>query len=167
MDIPHLITRTEQNLSLTGANQARLLRSGAVLVSCIGNLGKVCIAGVKLSTNQQINAIEFDNQIVGDRYGFLYCQTLRPWMEKEASATTVSILNKSRFSLAQIPIAPLNEQKRIADRLDQLLTRIDKIKAHLDRIPPLLKRFRQSVLAAATSGKLSEEWREEYVALLN
>ena len=61
----------------------------------------------------------------------------------------------------EIPLPPLNEQKRIADRLDQLLTRIDKTKAHLDRIPPLLKRFRQSVLAAATSGKLTEDWREE------
>ena len=67
----------------------------------------------------------------------------------------------------EIPLPPLNEQKRIADRLDQLLTRIDKTKAHLDRIPPLLKRFRQSVLAAATSGKLTEEWREESLSLGN
>jgi type I restriction enzyme, S subunit len=154
------IVETEQTLSLAGATQARLLRRGAVLVSCIGNLGKVCIAGVELATNQQINAIEFDNRFVLDRYGFLYCRTLRSWMEKEASATTVSILNKSRFSLAPIPLPPLDEQKRIADRLDILLTRIDKTKAHLDRIPPLLKRFRQSVLAAATSGKLTEDWRE-------
>jgi type I restriction enzyme, S subunit len=61
---------------------------------------------------------------------------------------------------SEIPLPPLNEQRRIADRLDHLLTRIDKTKAHLDRIPPLLKRFRQSVLAAATSGKLTEDWRE-------
>ena len=60
----------------------------------------------------------------------------------------------------EIPLPPLNEQKRIADRLDQLLTRTDKTKAHLDRIPLLLKRFRQSVLAAATSGKLTADWRE-------
>jgi type I restriction enzyme, S subunit len=70
-------------------------------------------------------------------------------------------VNGTKLKNLQIPLPPLNEQKRIADRLDQLLTRIDKTKAHLDRLPPLLKRFRQSVLAAATSGKLTQDWREE------
>jgi type I restriction enzyme, S subunit len=69
---------------------------------------------------------------------------------------------KEYLLTSEIPLPPLNEQKRIADRLDLLLTRIDKTKAHLDRIPPLLKRFRQSVLAAATSGKLTEDWREAH-----
>jgi type I restriction enzyme, S subunit len=70
-------------------------------------------------------------------------------------------LKLTQASMRAIPVLlpPLNEQRRIADRLDHLLTRIDKTKAHLDRIPPLLKRFRQSVLAAATSGKLTEDWR--------
>jgi type I restriction enzyme S subunit len=36
---------------------------------------------------------------------------------------------------------------------------VDACRARLDRVPALLKRFRQSVLAAATSGKLTEEWR--------
>ena len=39
--------------------------------------------------------------------------------------------------------------------------RVDSCREHLDRVPAILKRFRQSVLAAATSGKLTEEWREE------
>jgi type I restriction enzyme S subunit len=62
----------------------------------------------------------------------------------------------------EIPLAPLNEQKRIAEKLDRLLERVDACRAHLDRIPLLLKRFRQSVLAAATSGRLTADWREEF-----
>jgi type I restriction enzyme S subunit len=62
---------------------------------------------------------------------------------------------------SRLPLAPLNEQKRIADKLDVVLARIDACRERLDRIPVILKRFRQSVLAAATSGKLTEEWREE------
>jgi len=60
---------------------------------------------------------------------------------------------------APFVLAPLPEQKRIADKLDALLARIDAIRARLDTIPALLKRFRQSVLAAATSGALTEDWR--------
>lgn len=57
----------------------------------------------------------------------------------------------------EIPVAPLPEQRRIADKLDKLLTRVDACRNGLDRIPAILKRFRQSVLSAATSGKLTED----------
>ncbi|EIA1333618.1 restriction endonuclease subunit S [Vibrio parahaemolyticus] len=57
-------------------------------------------------------------------------------------------------------VAPLNEQIRIANKLDSILAKVDKAQARLDKIPAILKRFRQSVLAAATSGELTKEWRE-------
>ncbi|MFL1466853.1 restriction endonuclease subunit S [Marinobacter sp. HN1S83] len=57
-------------------------------------------------------------------------------------------------------VPPLAEQKVIADKLDTLLDQVENTKARLERIPQILKRFRQSVLAAAVSGLLTEEWRE-------
>ncbi len=60
-----------------------------------------------------------------------------------------------------VPIAPFNEQERIADKLDAILARVDACRERLDRVPAILKRFRQVVLAAATSGKLTEDWREQ------
>jgi type I restriction enzyme S subunit len=60
-----------------------------------------------------------------------------------------------------IPVAPLNEQIRIADKLDSVLAKVDVAQTRLEKIPTLLKRFRQSVLAAATSGELTREWRDE------
>jgi type I restriction enzyme S subunit len=58
-----------------------------------------------------------------------------------------------------IPLPTLDEQKVIADKLDTLLAQVETTKARLDRIPQILKTFRQSVLTAAVSGKLTEEWR--------
>jgi type I restriction enzyme S subunit len=60
-------------------------------------------------------------------------------------------------------LAPLAEQKRIADKLEAVLERVDACRDRLDRLPVLLKRFRQSVLAAATSGSLTGEWRKDDV----
>ncbi|MER0216602.1 MAG: hypothetical protein DU481_10550 [Nitrosomonas sp.] len=161
------IVSAEQTLSDEGVQQSKLLRPGAVLVSCIGNLGKVGITAVPVVTNQQINAVEFELSIVFDRYGYYYCKTLKSWMIKNASSTTISILNKSRFSNAAFLIAPLNEQKRIADKLDSILARVDACRERLDCIPAILKRFRQAVLTAATSGKLTEEWREQFLRNIN
>lgn len=58
-----------------------------------------------------------------------------------------------------LPVPPAAEQTRIAQKLDELLAQVDTLKARIDAIPTLLKRFRQSVLAAAVSGRLTEEWR--------
>ena len=54
---------------------------------------------------------------------------------------------------------PLPEQKRIVEKLDSLLAQVDTIQKRLNNLPDIIKRFRQSVLAAAVSGKLTEQWR--------
>lgn len=57
-------------------------------------------------------------------------------------------------------IAPLPEQRRIVAHVEALLADVNKAKERLDRVPLILKRFRQSVLAAACWGELTKEWRE-------
>lgn len=64
-----------------------------------------------------------------------------------------------------VPVPPAGEQTRIAQKLDELLAQVDTLKTRIDAIPALLKRFRQSVLAAAVSGRLTEEWRATSVTL--
>lgn len=61
----------------------------------------------------------------------------------------------------EIPLPPLAEQQQIATRLDALLAQVDTLKTRLNAIPTILNRFRQSVLAAAVCGRLTEEWRRE------
>ena len=52
---------------------------------------------------------------------------------------------------------PLAEQKIVAEKLDTLLAQVDSTKARLEQIPQILKRFRQAVLAAAVTGRLTKE----------
>lgn len=54
-----------------------------------------------------------------------------------------------------VHVPPAAEQIRIVQKLDELLTQVDTLRARVDTIPALLKRFRQSILAAATSGRLT------------
>ena len=69
---------------------------------------------------------------------------------------TIENLNDLEF-----PIAPLPEQQRIVAKLDAVMQKVESNKQPLEKIPKLLKRFRQSILAAAVSGKLTEDWREK------
>ena len=60
----------------------------------------------------------------------------------------------------EVPIPPIIEQHRIVAKLEKLLAKVDKCKERLGKIPAILKRFRQSVLAAACSGEHTADWRE-------
>ncbi len=60
----------------------------------------------------------------------------------------------------EIPLPPKAEQTRIANQLDTLLARVQACSDRFDAIPALLKRFRQTVLDAASSGDLTQDWRE-------
>lgn len=66
----------------------------------------------------------------------------------------------TNLSPLKIPLPPLAEQHRIVAKLDAVMQKVESNKQRLDKIPKLLKRFRQSVLAAAVSGKLTDDWRE-------
>ncbi|MBY5520222.1 restriction endonuclease subunit S [Rhizobium leguminosarum] len=131
------ITSAERNLTPEGSAAARVAPRDAVLVCCIGSLGKVGIAGSEVVTNQQINWIDFDREVVHPRYGYYACSRLAPQMIKMAPSTTVAILNKSSFSKLHIPLPPLDEQKRIAailDKADQLRQKRRQAIALLDSL---------------------------------
>ncbi|WP_082695999.1 restriction endonuclease subunit S [Aquitalea pelogenes] len=102
-----------------GAVEARVVPVNSIMVCCIGSLGKVGIAGCDLITNQQINTLIFDENKVYFKYGYHFCKTLKPYLDHIAPSTTVAIVNKSRFSEIEIPLPPLEEQKRIAAILDK------------------------------------------------
>ena len=112
------ITTADEYVTSEGADHGRLLPEGAVLVCCIGSLGKTGTAGVPLISNQQINAIIFDPIQVDARYGYHAARSLTPLLEHFAPSTTVKIVKKSAFAEFQIPLPPLAEQKRIAAILD-------------------------------------------------
>ncbi len=70
-----------------------------------------------------------------------------------------STLPKEALLALEFQLPPLVEQRRIARKLDCIAAHLDEVKARLAKIPSLLKRFRQSILAAACSGRLTEDWR--------
>ncbi len=76
------------------------------------------------------------------------------------TGTTIRHLTQRSLLRYQIALPPLNEQRRIADKLEAVLARVDGCRKHFDRVPTILSRFRKVVLAAAFSGKLTEEWRD-------
>lgn len=111
------IVATSEMLSVQGAERARVLPKDAVLVSCIGSIGRVGIAGVPLATNQQINAVVCGPALL-PRFAMYWFMHSADALSAAANNAVVPILNKGNFEKMPIPIWPLSEQSRIVELLD-------------------------------------------------
>jgi type I restriction enzyme S subunit len=87
--------------------------------------------------------------------------TVNTLVGASVGSTMVNLNQGILFSLA-LPLPPLAEQIRIADKLDTVIAKVDLCRARLDRVPQILKKFREAVLEAAVSGRLTEDWRTRH-----
>jgi type I restriction enzyme, S subunit len=159
---PHLwdglISTTDEMLSLKGATKARVVPPNTVLVTCIGNLGRTGFVKKEAAFNQQINAI-LENDKIDGKYIFYQAQspTFRNQLEKLATGTTVSIVNKGNFETITILLAPPETQQAIVSKIEELFSELDKGIEDLKTAQQQLKTYRQSVLKWAFEGKLTNE----------
>ena len=131
-------------------------------------LNKVVIADTKGICTTEIIPIN-TAPFCSNRYFFYWLKSFQfqSYVNEVSYGVNMPRLGTKDGNSAPFRLFSLPEQKKIAAQLDTLLAQVDKIKTRLDAIPDILKRFRQSVLAAAVSGKLTEEWRgtEQYLPL--
>jgi len=161
------VSRGARNLSEKGfrACSASKLPASTVLFSSRAPVGYLAIAANELTTNQGFKSFVL-REGLDSRFLYFYLRHIRPVAEAMATGTTFKELSGANAARLPLLVAPINEQQRIADKLDALLARVDACRDRLDRVLRILKRFRQAVLAAATSGRLTEDWREGQIQTL-
>ena len=136
-----------------------LIPKGTPIIATRMSLGKVVVANFDSAINQDLKAIFLDHNI--DKNFFVYWyRSQSKLIESLGTGTTVKGIRLEVINNLDFPVVPLAEQQEIVRQLDVMFAQVEQIKARLDAIPAILKKFRQSVLADAVSGKLTEEWRE-------
>ena len=142
-DIPEneiaILSDAEFYISESAREKARILPPGSILVTCIGIIGKVAITDIECAFNQQINAIIPYMDKCNPQYVAYTIQYLKPQLQTIANAAVVPILNKSQFSDIEIPLPPLDEQRRIAAVLDKVSDLIAKRREQLRKLDELVK----------------------------
>lgn len=88
---------------------------------------------------------------IPNSYLFYFLRYIEPWLSRQGTGSTFTAISGKNLAGLRILVPPLLEQKRIVKKLQTLLPRVDSCRERLDKIPLILKRFRQSVLAAACS----------------
>jgi type I restriction enzyme S subunit len=139
-----------RSLTEAGALRSRIVRRGSALVCCIGaTIGKMDIAQQDSAFNQQINAVEWGDAVIGE-YGIVSLRFLKDAIATAGASTTLPILKKSLFEKLRIPVPPIDLQRDYA----QHLKAIDPYLAKLQNAAQHSASLRQAITARAFSGEL-------------
>ena len=138
------LNKSEFYLDNRARDAARIIPANSLLVSCIGTIGKMAINGIEASCNQQINYVVLKNSSALFYFAYEIKKRIVEYAEEAGHVkTTVSILNKTKFSNIKIYIpneTEINSFNKIVEEIDKLKFAIkDNIKTLENEKNTLLK----------------------------
>lgn len=152
-------------LTFDGANKlGRIADEHSVLMVCIGTIGKCQLIDRKCSFNQQINSI---TPYVPEFGQYLYQALRSPYFSRlawdKSSSTTIAILNKGKWESIPVPVPPLEEQKRIVVKVEELMALCDQLESQtessIEAHQTLVKSLLETLTDAKDADELNESWQ--------
>jgi type I restriction enzyme, S subunit len=149
------ISRGQRNITKEGLknSSAKLLPEKTVLLSSRAPIGYVAIAANPLSTNQGFKSF-IPSNVIDSEYLYWYLKRSRKYLESMGSGSTFKEISASRCKEIKIPLPPINEQKRIAEKLSNLLSKLDNEKKLVLDFEEKINLLKQSILYKAFHGEL-------------
>ena len=135
-----VLNSSNEFISNNARDKARIVGKNAILITCIGSIGKVGIVTEgEYAFNQQINAI-IPNELVIPKY-LAYCLLFnKDKLIDIANAPVVPIINKSQFGEFEIIInEDLSVQQKIVNELNIIQEIILKQRQELEKMDDLIK----------------------------
>lgn len=140
-----------------------LKENDVVIVGSTGSKKLIGKAGVAI---QDYDSVAFGaflmllrTKSINKKFHAYFFQTkfYRNLISELAGGVNINNIRKEYLENMAFPLPPLPEQERIVAKLDLLFAQHEKMKTALEKIPQLLKDFRQQILSQAVTGKLTEE----------
>ena len=133
------ISSANEYISASAKNASRIAPANSVLVTCIGNIGRVGITEEEVAFNQQINAI-VPNRTIIPKYLAYAIYASRKQLQAIANAPVVPIINKTQFSNFEISICEsVEKQNKIIKILDAISEIITHDKKKIEELDNLIK----------------------------
>lgn len=115
------IFETKEYLSRQGAALVKRIPKGAVLVSVIGTIGKIGLAGRELAANQQILAVAFRPESgILPKYGYYYLKFCREKLKKIAYSAVEKRISAGQLEEYVLPMPDLERQQEIISVMEKL-----------------------------------------------
>lgn len=155
------INHTKQYITseALGKSSDRLLPPKTILICCTASVGEVAISEISLTTNQQFNGLVIKDEykdVIDPYYLFHYSKTLKDKLILKAGKTTINFVSTKKLGELIIPIPPIEEQKKIVKKIEELFELIDKKEKNDNEKEKLKTLLKEKILDNAIHGKLIE-----------
>jgi len=146
-------------------SSAKLCPAGSVVLVVRSGILKhtlpVAVLEQPAAINQDLRCMDSGNVELNAWLALALRASAREILEQNREGTTVQSVKTETIRAFPLKVPPLAEQRRIVAKVEELLARVHVARERLAKVPKILKRFRQAVLAAACDGRLTADWREE------
>jgi type I restriction enzyme S subunit len=143
---------------VVGLHDRSVTKGPAIIVGRKGSVGEIHLSDEEC---WPIDTTYFIDEFVGLPPGYwaFFFKSLRLGQQEKSSA--IPGISRSDIYQVEVPLPPLAEQWRIVSKLGVLLAKLQDSQKRLENIPRTLKRFREAILNAAVTGKLTINWRNK------
>jgi type I restriction enzyme, S subunit len=132
------------------------ITKGDLLISWSATLGAFIWDGPDAVLNQHIFKVESH---IDKMYHFYAVKNLINILYAKTQGTGMVHVTKKAFDSTPIPLPPLNEQKRIAEKVERLLRKIDEAKQLIEEVKETFELRRAAILDKVFRGELTKKWR--------
>ncbi|MBP0603411.1 restriction endonuclease subunit S [Aeromonas sanarellii] len=137
-----------------------LIPADTLIVSTRMGLGKIVRVPFETTINQDLKALVLTESMNKSYVEYWYI-SLAPYIESLGTGTTVKGIRLEQLKALKLPLAPINIQKLVVNKIEEFFSHIDAGVEGLKQAKAKLQQYRQSVLKDAVTGKLTEQWREQ------
>ena len=132
---------TEERITKLGLenSSAKIFPAGTILYTIFATLGEVCILNIEAATNQAISGIQLESEQVDKNYLYHYLSSLKSIVNNIGRGVAQNNINMTILRNFEIPLPPLEEQRKIAAVLDNVSDLIAKRRTQLDKLDEMVK----------------------------
>lgn len=158
-----IVTETEEYITEEAIKKssAKIFKKDSIGIAMYGaTIGKIGIFAKDMATNQACAVVKAFNEIE-NMYLFYFFKNVKERLIEKAKGGAQPNISQEILKNFPFNLPPLEEQKRIVEKLDSLFEKIQKIKEIIEEVKEKTTSRREAILSKAFNGELTEKWRGE------
>lgn len=155
------VETTEERITQLGLDNssAKIFKKGTILYTIFATIGEVAILNIDAATNQAIAGITCKEPYNLD-YMYYVLLVLKDLLVSKAKGVAQVNINQSILKETPIPLAPIEEQKRIIEIIEKQFAKLDEARDLIQKSLDSFADRKSAILHKAFTGELTKQWRE-------
>lgn len=155
------VETTEERITQLGLDNssAKIFKKGTILYTIFATIGEVAILNIDAATNQAIAGITCKEPYNLD-YMYYVLLVLKDLLVSKAKGVAQVNINQSILKETPIPLAPIEEQKRIIEIIEKQFAKLDEARDLIQKSLDSFADRKSAILHKAFTGELTKQWSE-------